>query len=69
MKVMRITPVILATLLSRLVDAQVTDAAQRAPSPTVSGIVYDSVAHSVLAGATVQLVSILRQESGVRTVT
>jgi len=53
-------------LVARIVDAQVT-ATQPTSGAVISGLVRDSIAHTPLAGATVQLVSAENPESFART--
>ena len=60
--------VVLLALLARPSGAQVHDAAHRAPGATVSGVVRDSIAHTPLGGAWVQLAAADTPERYVRTV-
>jgi len=53
---MRIASILIVALVTRMGGAQATNTAHGA-SATVSGVVRDSIAHTPLAGATVQLVA------------
>ena len=48
--------VFLFAMLARIAGAQTSDTTRHPPGATVSGIVHDSVAHTPLAGAMVELV-------------
>ena len=66
---MRIRLIILFSLLARTVAAQTPDTTHRAPNTTVRGFVHDSLAHTPLAGAVVQLVPASGTTDVVRTAT
>lgn len=53
---MRLRPIHLVVLVARLAAAQATDTTHRTPGVAVLGVVRDSIAHTTLAGAMVQLV-------------
>lgn len=55
-------------LIARCAGAQVPDTLRRAPGATVSGVVRDSIAHTPLAGAWVQLAAADNPDRYVRTV-
>ena len=54
---MRLRPLLLATLLARVANAEPTDTATSVPGASVSGIVRDSISRAPLADAVVQLVA------------
>lgn len=66
---MRIRLIFLVLLLARTAAAQTPDTTRRAPNATVRGFVHDSLAHTPLAGAVVQLVPASGVTDFVRTAT